>query len=89
MKGYRYLEEENSDESDSEFSGDEEHEDGHDDEEGHGTEEEEVLAEAVVRPDGDAVSMGSQDAPVPRGRRRRHDDAYEQAGVGEEYAQRM
>lgn len=82
VKGYRYLEEENSDESDSEKSEDEVQQ--QDDEEGPGTEEEEVRED-----DGDATSLGSQHSPRPHGRRRRQRhqvDAYEQAGAREEYA---
>ncbi|XP_076150026.1 protein unc-93 homolog B1 [Alosa pseudoharengus] len=84
VKGYRYLEEENSDESDSEQSADGEH--SQDDEDGRGTEEEEV---AEVGGEGDAASLGSQRSPGPHGRRRhrrRRDDAYEQAGDRDEYA---
>ncbi|KAL2097374.1 hypothetical protein ACEWY4_006581 [Coilia grayii] len=86
VKGYRYLEGDNSDESDSEQSGDEERE--RDDEEGQGTEEE-TLGEASTRADGDATSLGSQKSPGPHGCRRRRDDVYEQAGAREEYTQRM
>ena len=87
VKGYRYLEEENSDESDMEQSGDEEQQHD-DDEEDRDTEEEEVR-EAGAGADGDAASLGSQHPPGPRGRHRRRDDTYEQAGAREEYAQPM
>ncbi|KAG9275565.1 protein unc-93 homolog B1 [Astyanax mexicanus] len=78
VKGYRYLEEENSDESDSEKSDVE----GEEDEEGQSEEEREE----------DAGSQGS-DSPWRerggvRGRRQRRDDAaYEQAGEQEDYVQ--
>ncbi|KAI5617473.1 protein unc-93-like B1, partial [Silurus asotus] len=78
VKGYRYLEEENSDESDLEKS----------DIEGEMEDEREIEEEG----DEDVGSLGSH-SPGPErnrahGRRRRRDDAaYEQAGEREEYAQ--
>ncbi|KAI5107805.1 protein unc-93-like B1, partial [Silurus meridionalis] len=78
VKGYRYLEEENSDESDLEKS----------DIEGEMDDEKEIEEEG----DEDVGSLGSH-SPGPErnracGRRRRRDDAaYEQAGEREEYAQ--
>ncbi|KAF7710203.1 protein unc-93 homolog B1 [Silurus meridionalis] len=80
VKGYRYLEEENSDESDLEKS----------DIEGEMDDEKEIEEEG----DEDVGSLGSH-SPGPErnracGRRRRRDDAaYEQAGEREEYAQAM
>ncbi|KAB5581474.1 hypothetical protein PHYPO_G00176170 [Pangasianodon hypophthalmus] len=78
VKGYRYLEEENSDESDSEKSEIEE--------------EIEEAKQNEEEKNGDVGSQGSH-SPGPernriRGRRRKRDDAaYEQAGEREEYAQ--
>ncbi|MCJ8730323.1 hypothetical protein PDJAM_G00183060 [Pangasius djambal] len=80
VKGYRYLEEENSDESDSEKSEIEE--------------EIEEAKQNEEEKNGDVGSQGSH-SPGPernrtRGRRRKRDDAaYEQAGEREEYAQAM
>ncbi|KAL1023634.1 hypothetical protein UPYG_G00043790 [Umbra pygmaea] len=68
VKGYRYLEEENSDESDTE------HSDENDDED----EEQHV---DLINEDGDAGSLGSNSQRGgARGRRRRRDNDNEQAG---------
>lgn len=75
VKGYRYLEEENSDESDSEKSDAEE--------------EIEDVRQIEEERDGDVISQGSH-SPGPErkaihGRRQKRDDAaYEQAGEREE-----
>lgn len=80
MKGYRYLEEENSDESDSEKSD---------------IEEEFEEAKQNEEEKGEDVGSDGSHSPGPernrvRGRRPRRDDAaYEQAGEREEYAQAM
>lgn len=79
VKGYRYLEEDNSDESDSEKSDIEAIDEDRQSEE---------------ETDGDVGSQGSH-SPGPernrvRSRRMRRDDsAYEQAGEREEYAQAL
>ncbi|KAL7889688.1 hypothetical protein AOLI_G00019460 [Acnodon oligacanthus] len=80
VKGYRYLEEENSDESDTDKSDVE----GEEDEDRQSEEEQER----------DAGSQGSdspgRDRGAARGRRRRRDNAaYEQAGEQEDYVQAM
>ncbi|XP_017318598.1 protein unc-93 homolog B1 [Ictalurus punctatus] len=80
VKGYRYLEEENSDESDSEKS--------------DVVEEIEEDRQSEGENDGDVGSHGSHSPGPERNRihgrqRKRYDAAYEQAGERDEYAQAM
>lgn len=83
MKGYRYLEEDNSDESDSEKSSVEEEEE---------EDEEQQEEGGAERREDWGIDTGSQGSDSPRarrggaiGRRRRQDDAYGQVGEREEY----
>lgn len=81
VKGYRYLEEENSDESDGDRSDIIEEEEDEDEEEARGSEEEREES---------ADSEGSHSPGSARNRgwrRRRSDAAYEQTGEREDYPQ--
>ncbi|KAI2668297.1 hypothetical protein H4Q32_004988 [Labeo rohita] len=81
VKGYRYLEEENSDESDTDLS------DADDDEK---DEDERSLVEEDRNTDDDSQgSLGPERSRV-RDRRKKHDNAaYEQAGDREDYVQHI
>lgn len=79
VKGYRYIEEENSDESDTDLS------DADDDEK---EEDERMLVEEDNNTDGDSQGSPGPERSGVRDRRRRQDNAaYEQAGEREDYVQ--
>lgn len=81
VKGYRYLEEENSDESDTDLSN------ADDDEK---EEEERNLVEEDRNTDADSQGSPGPERTGVRDRRRRNDNAaYEQAGEREDYVQHM
>ncbi|KTG41303.1 hypothetical protein cypCar_00006459 [Cyprinus carpio] len=81
VKGYRYLEEENSDESDTDLS------DVDDDEK---DEDERGLVEEDRNTDDDSQGSPGPERSRVRDRRRKHDNAaYEQAGEREDYVQHM